>query len=111
MIRLWATRGYSWGFRFLRQNIVGDPLPLYEGAFSLSQGEDECFHRFEGGVAIRFVDPEGRKDRSGREIVHDFVLDGAAVGRAASYDEVRDTVWKEVQEEYEALWESTADTE
>ncbi len=31
---IWATRGRTWGFRFLRKGGYEDPLGVYEDAFS-----------------------------------------------------------------------------
>ena len=34
MSLIWATRGRTWGFRFLRDGGFPDPLPVYDLAFS-----------------------------------------------------------------------------
>lgn len=31
---IWATRGWDWGFRFLRDGGVDDPLDLYDAVFA-----------------------------------------------------------------------------
>ena len=69
MILLWATRGRTWGFRFLPVDGTGpdaDPLPLYERAFSGHEDEDEGCWRTDGLLAVRLRDPEGRADEAGR---------------------------------------------
>ena len=62
---IWATRGKDWGFKFLRDGGFSDPLPIYEAAF---EGTDPSLS------TLRFDDPEGRTDRAGRVIEHDFVF-------------------------------------
>lgn len=62
---IWATRGRDWGFTFLRDGGLTDPLPTYEAAF---ESTDPTL------TAVRFEDPEGRTDRAGRVIEHDFVF-------------------------------------
>lgn len=62
---IWATRGRDWGFTFLRDGGLADPLPTYEAAFA---GTNPTL------TTMRFNDPEGRTDRAGRVIEHDFVF-------------------------------------
>lgn len=106
MSLLWATRGRAWGFRFLRTAGLPDPLPAYESAFSAVGGEPEACRQAGSRVALRLSDPEGRKDQSGRLIVHEFVLSGDV---AHGVDSVRDgleTIWPLVAEEYEGVYDS-----
>lgn len=108
MSLLWATRGRTWGFRFLRTAGLTDPLPAYEDAFSGIGDEPEICRRSGSQVALRLRDPHGRKDQSGRMIVHDFVLRGSA---AVGVDSVRgglETVWPLVEEEYAQVYDSSA---
>ncbi|MCQ4623755.1 hypothetical protein [Corynebacterium sp. CCUG 70398] len=62
---IWATRGRDWGFTFLRDGGLTDPLPTYEEAFA---GTNPTL------TTLRFNDPESRTDRAGRVIEHDFVF-------------------------------------
>lgn len=82
---IWATRGHDWGFTFINDGGLADPLPTYEAAFS---GADPTL------TALRLPDPEGRTDRAGRRIEHDFVLfdpeDATDPG----------AIWQQVAEEY-----------
>lgn len=82
---IWATRGKDWGFTFLRDGDLTDPLPTYEAAF---EGTDPTL------TALRFHDPEGRTDRAGRVIEHDFVFVDALEAHT------QDEVWPLVAEEY-----------
>ncbi len=86
---IWATRGRDWGFRFLRDGGFSDPLPIYEAAFEETDPSLST---------LRFDDPEGRTDRAGRVIEHDFVFLDAP---AAHFQE---EVWPLVAEEYARIY-------
>ncbi|MGD7003337.1 hypothetical protein [Corynebacterium halotolerans] len=109
MILLWATRGRHWGFRFLIAEEGVDPLPLYEETFSGVGEEPEACRRRNGRIALRFPDPEGRKDAAGRAIVHDFVLTGNSAGKISSVAEGRGLVWNRVADNYARLWDVALD--
>ncbi len=104
MIILWATCGKDWGFRFLLDGGFDDPLPLYEKAFSLL-GDGGRFHRFGTTVALRFPDPQGRKDAAGRIIPHDFVLYGHNDLLPHSFDEAFQLVWPLVADSFAEIWD------
>lgn len=86
---IWATRGKDWGFKFLRAGGFSDPLPIYEAAF---EGTDPSLS------TLRFDDPEGRTDRAGRVIEHDFVFLDAPVAH------FQEEVWPLVAEEYARIY-------
>ena len=78
MILLLATRGRRWGVRFLYVDdaVAGaDPLPLYERAFAGHEDETEGCWRADELLAVRILDPEGRRDEAGRVIPHEIVLE------------------------------------
>ncbi len=102
---IWATRGRTWGFRFLRRAGLEDPLGVYEEAFSQVGDQPEAWHRVGDRVALRFPDPNGRCDAAGRVIPHDFVLLGRWADRINSLEEGRQRIWREVAEEYEGVWD------
>jgi hypothetical protein len=66
MSLIWATRGRTWGFRFLLKGDFKDPLQEYEKAFAGTDSDQELCRRTGDTVALRFPDPEGRKDTAGR---------------------------------------------
>ena len=102
---IWATRGRTWGFRFLRSGGFDDPLLQYEKAFSgLDQNPEACRHVEAGIVALRFADPENRRDAAGRIIPHDFVLLGTWAEKVKSIEQGRGLVWPEVCDEYAEAW-------
>ena len=102
---IWATRGRTWGFRFLRSGGLPDPLQVYEAAFAEVGDQSEAWHRVADKVAMRFPDPEERRDASGRVIPHDFVLLGPWADGIASLEDGRQRLWREVADEFERVWD------
>lgn len=106
---IWVTRGRTWGFRFLTDGGFADPLPIYERAFSSVGVEAEVCRRDGDDVLLRFDDPEGRRDRAGRVIVHEFVVLGPLDEAIESVDDGLRLVWRApaVSERYEKIWDAT----
>lgn len=102
---LWATRGRRWGFRFLRNDGVQDPLLEYEAAFLGAEDEAEFCRRVAETVALRFSDPLGREDVAGRLIPHEFVISGALADEVGTVEEGRKVIWPMVAEEFAELWD------
>lgn len=99
---IWATRGRSWGFRFLRTGDLPDPLDVYEAAFAGTEDTIDAF-RARGGVrAVRFADPEGR---AGRVIPHEFVILTPDAARFDTAEEARAALWDAVAEQYATIWD------
>lgn len=102
---IWATRGRTWGFRFLRSGGLDDPLEVYEGAFSTIADKPEGCRRLDRAVALRFLDPEGRQDAAGRVIPHDFVLFGAWAEGIDSLEAGIQRIWPVVGDEFMNVWD------
>lgn len=102
---MWATRGRSWGFRFVRDGGFSDPLPIYEACFSTIKQETDAFLRMEEIVALRFADPEGRRDRAGRVIRHDFVVFGSLAEQIESLETGLEVVWGCVADDFARVWD------
>lgn len=102
---IWATRGRSWGFRFLRDGCFEDPLPVYTEVFSGVEDEPEVWQRVEGKVVLRFLDPLGRQDRAGRTIPHEFVVFPPLADEIESVEDGVRLVWSQVADEYRRIWE------
>jgi len=102
---IWATRGRTWGFRFLRNGGFADPLPVYEDVFSAIEGGPEVCRRVGERLALRFPDPSGWKDRAGRVIPHDFVVFGPLIDRIDSVEKGRQLVWPLVADEFSRVWQ------
>ncbi|GAB3996346.1 hypothetical protein [Nocardioides marmoraquaticus] len=106
---IWATRGRSWGFRFLRDGSHHDPLPYYEHAFSGAPSGTTC-HRAGTTVAVRFLDPLGRQDAAGRPIPHEFVLIPPLSDGVDTVDDALEKVWPLVEQEYADVWQKADGT-
>ncbi len=103
---IWATRGRTWGFRFLRKGGLEDPLGVYEHAFLRIGDQSEAWCRVaDDKVALRFPDPDERRDAAGRIIPHDFVLFGPLADGINSLEDGRQRIWDEVAGEYECVWD------
>ena len=107
MSLIWATRGRNWGFRFLRSGGFADPLVEYDKAFASVEESAEAFLRRGGRVAIRFSDPLGRKDRVGRTIPHEFVVNGPLAAEIESVEDGLRLIWPLVSDEYSRLWDAS----
>jgi hypothetical protein len=105
--RIWATRGRTWGFRLLWTGGLPNPLEVYEAAFVGTDGAAEVLTQRGGVTAVRFPDPEGRTDRAGRLIPHEFVILTAGIG-FEQIDTARTTLWAEVAPLYASVWEQPA---
>lgn len=106
---LWATRGWRWGFRFLRDGGLPDPLPTHLRAFEQIGAAAEGFAVGQGVIALRFLDPGGRKDFAGRPIPHEFVLLEPLDVSVTTLEEGRALVWPHVEAEYAELWAAQPD--
>lgn len=102
---IWATRGRYWGFRFLLKGGLSDPLLFYERSFADLEDEPAAYHRTADVVALRFPDPLGRRDASGRVIPHEFVISGTLADRIESVADGLRQVWPLVAEAYARVWD------
>jgi hypothetical protein len=102
---IWATRGRTWGFRFLRKGGLEDPLGVYEDIFSKVGDRPEAWRRVGDTVALRFPDPDGRRDAAGRVIPHDFILLGPWAVGINSLEDGRQRIWSEVADEFDKVWD------
>lgn len=103
---IWATRGRHWGFRFLQRGGFDDPLPEYESAFAGFEDSPEVCAKVGDRVALRFPDPQGRKDLAGRVIPHDFVVYPPLAEQVNSIADGIELVWMlpEVNEAFDEVW-------
>lgn len=103
---VWATRGRSWGFRFLLNGGLSDPLPTYERIFAHSANEPTTWCRDAGLVGLRFPDPLGRRDAAGRVIPHEFVVMDTLADKIRSVGDGLTTVWPRVAGAYARVWDA-----
>jgi hypothetical protein len=105
MSLIWATRGRSWGFRFLCDGGYEDPLPVYEEVFSGVEDASKVWRRVGEKGALRFPDPEERRDAAGRVIPHDFVVFRPLADQIRSPEDGRRLVWPVVKEKFDRVWD------
>lgn len=104
---LWATRGRTWAFRFLRNDFDVEPLLAYDAGFDGFPADAEgCFRRRDL-VALRFVDPEGRCDFAGRAILHEVVLSGSEAEAVTTLPRGVEFVWPIIGPDYELKWDAS----
>mgnify|MGYP006352996941 CR=1 FL=1 len=103
---IWATRGRFWGFRFLLNGGLSDPLPAYERRFAGDDDKPATWRRAAGTVALRFPDPLGRRDASGRVIPHGFVVFGDLADEIESVEDGLTHIWPLVAEAYARVWDA-----
>ncbi len=101
---IWATRGRSWGFRFLLDAGFEDPLSEYERAFAGASDAPTAYASSGDRVAFRFPDPDGRCDSSGRIIPHEFVIIGEVANEIRSVETGQRQVWPLVQDAFARTW-------
>jgi hypothetical protein len=102
---IWATRGRTWGFRFLRDGGYEDPLRVYDAVFSGIGDEWAVWRRVAEKGALRFPDPLGRQDAAGRVIPHDFVVFPPEAGEISSVEDGRSLVWPHVEDDFGLVWD------
>jgi hypothetical protein len=102
---IWATRGRSWGFRFLRTAGISDPLLDYQTAFSGVADMPQVWRRDAATVALRFPDPLGRHDRAGRVIPHEFIVFEPLASKVQSVEDGVREIWPLVAERFAQTWD------
>lgn len=103
---IWATRGRTWGFRFLLDGGLSDPLRAYERVFAGHPDQLALCHRADTSIGLRFLDPEDRTDVSGRVIPHEFVVMGELADEITSVEDGRSRVWPLVSDFYALVWDA-----
>jgi hypothetical protein len=104
---IWATRGRTWGHRFLLDGGYLDPLPIYDEVFSGIGEEWEVCSQIGERVALRFRDPLERNDLAGRIIIHEFVVFAPLAAQVATVDDGIQNVWNRsgIAERYAKIWD------
>lgn len=106
---LWATRGRTWGFRFLLADVESqDPLLVYDEVFAHVGDEPQVCRRIADRVALRFPDPERRKDAAGRVIPHEFVVFPPLANEIDSLEDGLEKIWPLVAGRFAQVWDKTS---
>lgn len=107
-----SSRGRNRGYTFLRDGGVKDPEGLFAGLGSAESGPG-FFKRFgkdNENVVARFLDPEGRKDFSGRPIGHDVILPRSMAKDVHNADDVAKVAWPHIKDLFAAYYRSEQGT-
>ena len=112
---LWATRGVKKGFRFQEDGGLSNPVSVYEDAFGPNADKipstNEYFEELEnGGVAVSFPDPEGRKDFSGRTIPHNIIIPPPMAENIKTIEDVERDIWPQLSDAYDKFYEESKNT-
>jgi len=102
---VWATRGRTWGFRFLLDGGYSDPLPVYERAFGGTEGDSTTCRHVGSHVALRFPDPQARRDTAGRTIPHDVVVLPPLAQEIRSVEDGQQLLWPLLADAFAQLWD------
>lgn len=105
MTFIWATRGRSWGFRFLLDAGLEDPRTEYLRRFAVVENVMPAYRRDGDVVAARFPDPLGRRDSAGRIIPHEFVVFSPTSNAISSVEDAMRELWPEVEGTFERIWD------
>ncbi|MDQ2755223.1 MAG: hypothetical protein M3Y71_01455 [Actinomycetota bacterium] len=103
---IWATRGRRWGFRFLLDAGLTDPLPTYRESFAVAGDDDSGWWAHGERAALRFPDPLGRRDASGRVIPHEFVVFGEMVTQITTVADGVSRLWGRFAPVYARIWDA-----
>lgn len=103
---VWATRGRRWGFRLLLTSGLAEPLRRYEAAFEGIEDEPAAYRRTADGVALRFPDPDGRRDEAGRVIPHELVVLGVLADEVQSVNDGVKRIWPMLADAYSRVWDA-----
>lgn len=113
---LWSTRGYEWGFlRLLEPQFqCTEWLIPYQQMFPESSSNEPKFYSGEVKlpdnnkiykyVAIRFLDPNGNKDRSNRIIPHEIALLGEDSQDYRDFESFQSAIWEYLAPIYEKVY-------
>lgn len=103
---IWAACGKHWGYRFLLDGGYRDPLPHYERSFANVPDDGASTRRLGDEVALRLLDPLGRRDAAGRIITHDFVVMGPSAAQIDSVEDGLEKIWPLVEDAYAQVWDA-----
>lgn len=105
MTFIWATRGRTWGFRFLFDAGLADPRAEYLRRFAGVENVMPAFRRDGDVVVARFPDPLNRRDSAGRVIPHEFVVFSPTSNAISSVDDAIRELWPEVDGTFKRIWD------
>lgn len=104
-----ASRGRNQGFKFYKDGQIPDPMVEWQKGFGGLEESRTVFNKYDGKIAARFMDPDGRTDRAGRLIPHDIIVPKSMSDGVNSIDDVLKTIWPKVKDHYSDNYENLPD--
>lgn len=109
------SRGKNVGLRFLKQGGIPltvlseyDRSGLNEGGSMSGYGSVDTIQKYgiagAEKIAAKLTDPSGRKDFSGRPIVHDIIIPKIMSAGINTIDDVKEKIWPLLKPDYDALY-------
>lgn len=106
---IWSARGKNVGYKIMQRGGIKDPEMQFLKAGHDGEKFPKELIRFgdrNEKIAATFRDPEGRKDRAGRGIVHDVILPEIMSAGVETLQQVQDKVWPMVKGEFADYYNS-----
>lgn len=82
-----------------------DPLPTYDRVFHGTEGQIPVRREVGTDVGLRFHDPQGRRDQSGRVIPHDIIVPAPLASDIRSVEDGLRLVWPRLAPAFEHVWD------
>jgi hypothetical protein len=109
-----VSRGKNIGYKILKNGNLPDYLPeigkasLDDGSYTrLQPGQYRRYGANLEKAALSFHDPEGRKDASGRTIVHDVILSKEHAHDVTDFDSAKKKAWALVKDDFDEFYKSS----
>lgn len=106
-----GSRGKHTGFVFLGRGGLDNPLGEYEAAGFDGQSrlDPVRYGKNLEKIAATISDPEGRRDWTGRPILHEIMLPADLASRVTDFSEkgITEVAWPLIKDQYEALWQAS----
>lgn len=102
-----AARGKHKGWTFPQSGGLSDPVSEYGKAGFDSMPSGPGIRRYgdrNEKVAARYNDPEGRRDRSSRPIIHEVMLPESMARGVKTVEDARDASWPSIKDTYASLY-------
>ncbi len=104
-----SSRGKNGGYTFPQRGGLDNPGEemIKAGLDRMKVGEFKRYGERSEKVAARYLDPEGRKDFSGRLIGHDVVLPESMAKNVSNLSDVEAMTWPLIKDVYQVLWDKS----
>lgn len=104
-----AARGKSAGWTFPGHGGLSDPVKEHLRAGFAEKGGLNRFWRYgdrNEKIAARLLDPEGRKDWTGRDIFHELMLPESLAKQIQKFEDINEKVWPMIKDKYQAIYDA-----